>query len=341
MTADTVLPATPAQSPTAPRRRWRDRWRVHVGCAPATLRRHDLRRRLALVRRSWPGSDAPAGRLRASGVLARRALVQPVGARDPRRARVRALPGLPLLRRGRVAALLPAGAAAAHRHASARSSASATSIPHKRALFDIGVAGPLAGFVVAVPLLRRWACRCSRLVPVPADLERTRRSASRCSSRLAQQVLWGALPDGLTAAPAPDGASRRGSACWPRRSTCFRSASSTAATSPTRCSAASARWITLATAAAIAGARRSCSLSWIAWTVLMVVVLAVAGLSASADRRRRAAARPHAAWRWRVAAALVFVLCFTPGRSSRSNAGLGLGLGLEAGRPLTLPRRVA
>jgi len=43
-------------------------------------------------------------------------------------------------------------------------------IPHARALFDIAVAGPLAGFVVAVPLLVAGIA-ASRVVPLPAGPE--------------------------------------------------------------------------------------------------------------------------------------------------------------------------
>mgnify|MGYP002777183586 CR=1 FL=1 len=39
-------------------------------------------------------------------------------------------------------------------------------IPHRRALFDVGIAGPLAGFVVALPLLL-WGLAHSDLVPLP------------------------------------------------------------------------------------------------------------------------------------------------------------------------------
>ena len=41
-------------------------------------------------------------------------------------------------------------------------------IPNKRQLFDIGIAGPIAGFVVAVPVLFA-GIYLSRVVPIPAD----------------------------------------------------------------------------------------------------------------------------------------------------------------------------
>jgi membrane-associated protease RseP (regulator of RpoE activity) len=43
-------------------------------------------------------------------------------------------------------------------------------IPGKRALFDIGIAGPIAGFLVAIPVLF-VGMYLSRVVPLPADFE--------------------------------------------------------------------------------------------------------------------------------------------------------------------------
>jgi len=71
-----------------------------------------------------------------------------------------------------------------------------------------------------------------------------------------------------------------------------------------------ARWITLATAATAIGLT-FVSMSWVAWAIVMVVVLAVAGLQhpptlddhLPLDPRRLALA---------AAAALVFAMCFTP-----------------------------
>ena len=79
-------------------------------------------------------------------------------------------------------------------------------IPHARALFDIAVAGPLAGFVVAVPLLvagvaaRGW-CRCP---PTAAAWC----SAIRCCSSWSSGSLWGAIPDDQALYVHPMGAGR-------------------------------------------------------------------------------------------------------------------------------------
>jgi membrane-associated protease RseP (regulator of RpoE activity) len=39
-------------------------------------------------------------------------------------------------------------------------------VPNRRALFDVGIAGPLSGLVVAVPLLL-WGLSQSTVVPIP------------------------------------------------------------------------------------------------------------------------------------------------------------------------------
>lgn len=180
-------------------------------------------------------------------------------------------------------------------------------IPHKRALFDIGAAGPFAGFVVAVPvlLLGLWL---SRLVPMPEDPELF--SLGRpLIFRAAQQMLWGALPDGQLLHLHPVAR-----AAWfgllATALNLFPLAQLDGGHVAYAVFGARARWITLASAAAIL-ALTLVSGSWIAWAILVVVVLSVAGLShpPTADdalplgRRRTALA---------LAAAVVFALCFTP-----------------------------
>ena len=41
-------------------------------------------------------------------------------------------------------------------------------VPNRRALFDVGIAGPLSGLVVAVPLLL-WGLSQSTVVPIPEE----------------------------------------------------------------------------------------------------------------------------------------------------------------------------
>jgi membrane-associated protease RseP (regulator of RpoE activity) len=66
-------------------------------------------------------------------------------------------------------------------------------IPTKRMLFDIGIAGPIAGFVVAVPALfiGLWM---SRLVQLPPDFSGVT-LGEPLLFKLATQLVWGSTPD--------------------------------------------------------------------------------------------------------------------------------------------------
>ncbi len=180
-------------------------------------------------------------------------------------------------------------------------------IPNRRALFDIGASGPFAGFVVAVPLLV-LGLALSRLVPMPEHLEMI--SLGRpLIYRVTQQVLWGALPDGQILHLHPVAR-----AAWfgllATALNLFPLAQLDGGHVAYAVFGRNARWITLATASAAIGLT-FVSMSWVAWTIVMVVVLAVAGLQhpptlddqLPLDRRRLALA---------AAAALVFAVCFTP-----------------------------
>ena len=70
-------------------------------------------------------------------------------------------------------------------------------IPSKRMLFDIGIAGPIAGFLVAVPALFIGLCAVAagRSVPAGDGRLRARRAAALQAGDLA---ALGPLPDGYT-----------------------------------------------------------------------------------------------------------------------------------------------
>ena len=72
-----------------------------------------------------------------------------------------------------------------------------TRIPSKTALFDIGIAGPLAGFVVAVPALfiGLWL---SRVVQLPADSSDLMELGEPLLFRFASWLVWGTVPDGYS-----------------------------------------------------------------------------------------------------------------------------------------------
>lgn len=180
-------------------------------------------------------------------------------------------------------------------------------IPHRRALFDIGAAGPFAGFVVAVPLLvlGLWL---SRLVPMQEHFEMFALGRPLIY-QAAQHAIWGALPGDQLLQLHPVAR-----AAWfgllATALNLFPVAQLDGGHVAHAVFGAKSRWITLATASAIL-ALTLVSSSWIAWAVLVVVVLLVAGPShpptanepVPLGRRRLVLA---------VAAALVFALCFTP-----------------------------
>ena len=70
-------------------------------------------------------------------------------------------------------------------------------IPTKTALFDIGIAGPLAGFVVAVPALFTglWLSRIDRL---PDDASSLMELGEPLFFRFAAWMVWGEVADGYT-----------------------------------------------------------------------------------------------------------------------------------------------
>jgi membrane-associated protease RseP (regulator of RpoE activity) len=70
-------------------------------------------------------------------------------------------------------------------------------IPNKTALFDIGVAGPLAGFVVAVPSLFIGLV-LSRIDRLPVDQSGLIELGEPLLFKLAAWMVWGTVPDGST-----------------------------------------------------------------------------------------------------------------------------------------------
>ena len=69
-------------------------------------------------------------------------------------------------------------------------------IPTKRALFDIGIAGPIAGFVVAIPVL--WiGMGLSHVVEIPPDFQGME-LGEPLLFRLVAWLQWGTLPEGYT-----------------------------------------------------------------------------------------------------------------------------------------------
>ena len=69
--------------------------------------------------------------------------------------------------------------------------------PDKVALFDVGVAGPIAGFVVAVPALF-VGLAMSKVQPVPPDLPFTIWLGEPLLFKIAQWAVWGRIADGYS-----------------------------------------------------------------------------------------------------------------------------------------------
>jgi membrane-associated protease RseP (regulator of RpoE activity) len=69
-------------------------------------------------------------------------------------------------------------------------------IPTKRQLFDIGIAGPIAGFLVAVPVLL-LGVGLSRVVPIPPDFQGVELGEPLLFKMVAW-LQWGAPPEGYS-----------------------------------------------------------------------------------------------------------------------------------------------
>jgi membrane-associated protease RseP (regulator of RpoE activity) len=181
-------------------------------------------------------------------------------------------------------------------------------IPGKRELFDIGIAGPIAGFLVAIPVLF-FGMAMSRVTPLPPDTQGFVELGEPLLFKAIAYLFYGTPPDGYSINMHPmafaawfgmlatalnlfpigqlDGG-HISYAVLGRRST----------------------FVTLATVAVLIGLTFVSS-SWLVWTVLTVVMLLAFGPrhprtfdeDVPLDRSRL----------WLAVAALVmFVICFTP-----------------------------
>jgi len=180
-------------------------------------------------------------------------------------------------------------------------------IPHPRALFDIAVAGPLAGFVVAVPLLVAGIA-WSRVVALPADGGGLV-LGDPLLFQLIERVIWGAIPDEQALYVHP-----MGLAAWfgllATALNLFPFGQLDGGHITYAVFGRRARWLSAATIVATVALAYG-SLSWGAWSVLLLLMAAVHGVghpptlddAQPLDRGRLALA---------VVAAIVLILCFTP-----------------------------
>lgn len=199
-------------------------------------------------------------------------------------------------------------------------------IPHRRALFDIGVAGPFAGVVVAVPVLA-LGLSLSRVEPMPLHVEMI---------ALGRPLLFHAA-QALVTAPVPDGALLHlhpmARAAWfgllATALNLFPLAQFDGGHVAYAVFGTRARIITLAAAVAVVGLT-FVSTSWVAWAVLSIGVLVTSGIGhppTSDDAAPLGRTRLVLA----LVAALVFVGCFTPSPIEFVEADLPAAHG-DAGR---------
>ena len=182
-------------------------------------------------------------------------------------------------------------------------------IATKRMLFDIGVAGPIAGFVVAVPALF-LGVGLSRVVPLPESFgELSLFLGKPLLFRLAASTIWGAAPEGYTLNLHP-----MGFAAWVGLLATALNLFPIGQLDGGHISYAifgSRSTLVTVASAAVLFALAFHSPSWIAWAVLMVVMLVALGPrhprtldhDVPLDRTRTLVA---------VCALVIFVLCFTP-----------------------------
>ena len=182
-------------------------------------------------------------------------------------------------------------------------------IPTKRMLFDIGVAGPIAGFVVAVPALF-VGVGLSRVLPPPEALgELTMMLGEPLLFQFAAWTIWGAAPEGYTLYLHP-----MGFAAWVGLLLTALNLFPIGQLDGGHISYAifgSRSTLVTVASAAVLFALAFHSPSWIAWAVLMVVMLVAWGPrhprtldhDVPLDRTRTLIA---------AGALVIFVLCFTP-----------------------------
>jgi membrane-associated protease RseP (regulator of RpoE activity) len=177
--------------------------------------------------------------------------------------------------------------------------------PSKRALFDIGVAGPIAGFVVLVPLLA-WGMTMSSVAPVPDG-----------SLYFGEPLLWkalerayfGRIPEGMDVMLHPVGFA----AWWGMLATALNLLPFGQLDGGHIMYASLGRraaWVSALSLGAVL-MLAILSLSWVAMAVMLTVMAVLFGF-----RHPRIIDEHEPLDNWRqvvaIVAAVIFVICFTP-----------------------------
>jgi len=181
-------------------------------------------------------------------------------------------------------------------------------IPGKRELFDIGIAGPIAGFVVAIPVLL-VGMALSRVTPLPADTGNFVELGEPLLFKAAAWLFFGQPPDGYSINMHP-----MAFAAWfgllATALNLFPIGQLDGGHISYAVLGRKSTLVTLGTVVALIGLT-FVSTSWLVWTVLTVVMLLAFG-----PRHPRTIDEDvplDAGRRWLAAAALLmFILCFTP-----------------------------
>ena len=181
-------------------------------------------------------------------------------------------------------------------------------IPGKRELFDIGIAGPIAGFIVAIPVLL-VGMSLSRVTALPADTRGFLELGEPLLFKAAAWLFWGTPPEGYSINLHP-----MAFAAWfgllATALNLFPIGQLDGGHIAYAVLGRKSTLVTLGTVACLVGLTFVSS-SWIVWTVLTVVMLISFGPrhprtvdeDVPLDRTRL----------WLAAAALVmFIICFTP-----------------------------
>ena len=181
-------------------------------------------------------------------------------------------------------------------------------VPTKRMLFDIAAAGPIAGFVVAVPALYIGVL-LSRVVPLPADFV----GMSLGEPLLYQFVewdIWGTIPEGYTLNLHP-----MAFAAWVgllmTSLNLFPVGQLDGGHISYATLASRSTIVTLGSAFLIVTLAIVVSLSWAVWAVILVLMLLISGVRhprtvddhIPLDKRRYWVA---------LGTLVIFILCFTP-----------------------------
>jgi membrane-associated protease RseP (regulator of RpoE activity) len=182
-------------------------------------------------------------------------------------------------------------------------------IPTKRALFDIGIAGPLAGFVVLLPVLM-IGMYLSQVVQMPKDFNGTLFELGEpLLFKAATWLTFGSVPDGYTVSMHPVAF-----AAWFGMLATTLNLFPVGQTDGGHISYAvlgrHSTTISFITIACLAGLSFFAS-SWILWTVLMIGLLVVFGPRHPSTHDEHVPLDPARMW---VAAlgVVVFVICFAP-----------------------------